>query len=66
MTVVIFMKRRRDQECCYREQQGHVNAKEATECVRYSLADIGEETHFNFVACSPALHKANLLIKDEQ
>ena len=66
MTVVIFMKRRRDQECCNREQQGHVNAKEATECVRYSLADIGEEAHFNFVACSPALHKANLLIKDEQ
>lgn len=52
--------------CCYREQQGHVNAKGATECVRYSVADIGEESHFNLVTCSPALHKTNLLINDNQ
>lgn len=65
MTVVILMKSRRCL-CCYREQQGHVNAKGATECVRYSVADIGEESHFNLVTCSPALHKTNLLINDNQ
>ena len=65
MTVVILMKSR-GCLCCYREQQGHVNAKGATECVRYSVADIREESHFNLVTCSPALHKTNLFINDNQ